>query len=64
MPDADGVLVPPPAFALPRLDGVMPGVRADDSEPVTVRVAYFDTSDLRVVRSGAVLESRSEAGYR
>lgn len=64
MPDADGVLVPPPAFALPRLDGVVPGVRTDDSEPVTVRVTYFDTADLRVVRSGAVLEYSSDEGYR
>jgi CHAD domain-containing protein len=64
MPDADGVLVPPPAFVLPRLDGVLPGVRADDSEPVTVRVTYFDTDDLRVVRSGGELECRSDDGYR
>jgi CHAD domain-containing protein len=63
MPGADRVLAPPPAFALPGLDGVMPGVRAHESEPVTVRVTYLDTADLRLARTGAVLEYHSDAGY-
>ena len=63
MPESDHVLSPPPAFALPRLDGVLPGVRTEEFDPITVRTTYFDTPDLRLARSGAELKHRSDEGY-
>jgi CHAD domain-containing protein len=63
MPGTDRVLAPPPAFALPRLDGVLPGVRADESDPITVRITYLDAPDLRLARAGVVLKYQSDDGF-
>jgi CHAD domain-containing protein len=54
---------PGPWFEVPDLTGVVPGVRTDPGETVTLQASYFDTDDLRIARSGASLRHRSDEGW-
>jgi CHAD domain-containing protein len=53
----------PPAFRLPPLDDVCPGVTAVARPDLVLHATYFDTSDLRLTRAGASLRYRSNDGW-
>jgi CHAD domain-containing protein len=53
----------PPGFRLPALDDVFEGVSALARPDVVTQAAYFDTTDLRLSRSGASLRYRSSDGW-
>lgn len=51
-----------PGFAVPVLDGLVPGVRAGTAVERTLDAVYHDTPDLRLVRSGITLRHRTGEG--
>ncbi|MEJ7845718.1 MAG: CYTH and CHAD domain-containing protein [Acidimicrobiales bacterium] len=51
-----------PGFAVPDLDGLVPGVRAGTPVERTLDAVYHDTADLRLVRSGITLRHRTGEG--
>jgi CHAD domain-containing protein len=53
----------PPGFRLPELRGVVDGVGAEVVEPTTLESSYYDTSDLRLARAGAILRHSSDDGW-
>jgi CHAD domain-containing protein len=56
-------LAPAPGFRLPDLSGVAEGVSAVTAETLRLQATYFDTSDLRLARSGASLRYRNDEGW-
>src|SRR5438270_5607923 len=52
-----------PGFQLPDLDGILPGVEAEQPEFVRMQTIYFDTPDLRLARWGCSLRHRSGEGW-
>ena len=54
---------PGPWFEVPDLAGIVPGVQADAPETLALQAAYYDTDDLRIVRSGASLRHRSDDAW-
>ncbi|MGZ4133398.1 MAG: CYTH and CHAD domain-containing protein, partial [Actinomycetota bacterium] len=52
-----------PAFAMPDLGGVAPGVRMEPRGAKTLDAVYFDTQDLRLARAGASLRFREGEGW-
>ena len=53
----------PPGFRLPDLRDVVAGVGAEVLEPTTLESIYYDTSDLRLARSGTILRRGSDDGW-
>jgi CHAD domain-containing protein len=53
----------PPGFRLPELRDVLGGVGAEAHEPTTLESTYYDTSDLRLARAGAILRHRTDDGW-
>jgi CHAD domain-containing protein len=53
----------PPGFRLPDLRDVVDGVGAEVLEPTTLESTYYDTSDLRLARAGAILRYRTDDGW-
>ncbi len=49
-------------FALPGLDGIVAGVRAETRAPRTLMAVYYDTPDLRLARWGVSLRHRAGDG--
>jgi CHAD domain-containing protein len=54
---------PGPWFQVPDATGLAPGVQADAPETLSLQAFYYDTDDLRIVRSGASLRYRSDDGW-
>lgn len=52
-----------PGFELPALDGLIEGLTAMPASEHHLEAAYFDTPDLRMVRSGVTLRHRSGEGW-
>ncbi|TMD51711.1 MAG: CYTH and CHAD domain-containing protein [Chloroflexi bacterium] len=52
-----------PGFQLPDLDGILPGVEAEQPEFVRMQTIYHDTPDLRLARWGCSLRHRSGEGW-
>ncbi len=52
-----------PAFAMPDLTGVAPGVRMEPRGAKTLDAVYFDTQDLRLARAGATMRFREGEGW-
>lgn len=51
-----------PGFAVPGLDGLVPGIRAGLPVERTLDAVYHDTLDLRLVRAGVTLRHRTGEG--
>lgn len=51
-----------PGMILPDLDGVLPGVTASVVPPQRLMATYYDTTDLRLARSGVTLRHRLGGG--
>ena len=51
------------AFRLPDFTDPGRGIHADAAETLRLQAAYFDTTDLRLARSGASLRYRSDSGW-
>lgn len=54
---------PGPSFRLPNFTDRARGIRADAPETLRLQATYFDTTDLRLARSGASLRYRSDSGW-
>jgi CHAD domain-containing protein len=54
---------PGPWFEVPDLTGVAGVVQSDAPDTLTLEASYYDTDDLRIVRSGASLRYRSDGGW-
>ena len=55
-----------PAFHLPDLSGVVDGVTVTPPEAVRLETVYYDTADLRLMRTGVALRRRTggeDAGW-
>ena len=52
----------PPGFEMPELSGVLPGVSAVPLPRLDLDATYYDTADLRLVRSGVSLRRRTGDG--
>ncbi|HEX6548441.1 MAG TPA: CYTH and CHAD domain-containing protein [Candidatus Dormibacteraeota bacterium] len=64
MPGKTLKLVAPPGFHLPDLNDLDPGLTADAPEEQRIETTYYDTPDLRLVRSGCSLRFRAPEGWR
>jgi CHAD domain-containing protein len=63
MPEREVKLTPVPGFRLPALSDVVEGVTARPDEILDLQADYYDTSDLRLARSGASLRYRDPEGW-
>jgi inorganic triphosphatase YgiF len=63
MPEEREIKIPVgPDFALPDLDGIVPGTQAVDRGTVELTATYWDTDDLRLLRAHLGLRHRSAPG--
>ena len=60
--ETEAKLVAPVGFRLPDFNGVLDGVTAEAMAPERLDATYYDTSDLRLARSGVTVRYRTASG--